>query len=438
MISLQDLPILSRPDSIDAEERLLSCCLVDSAFIAYGIELGVETDHFSLPKHQTVWNLITEMQRTAIPIEPGNVIQALNDRGQMEAIGGPVGLSSLFAAEPVHSSFPIRVEKVREKWILRNALRFACELSEAAKGTGTPLEDVRRLLAANAAQIEGQLAGHSKALTIKEHCRAFVDRFEGRKEGRLSDSFPVGIPEFDNGPWRGMLRAGMTIISARPSSGKTALAIQIANGVCARGGHVAFFSLEMTAGQLMDRLVTVNGELKADAVMSERTVTEREKNKVTEAVIRVKDFALDIDDSPGQSADYITGKARAIHRRLPLDLIVVDYIQMVKGQRSKGDTQEREYAYVSDSMQALAKSTGAAVLILSQVNEDGATKGAKAFEEAADLWLHIIRERGEDQDEGVATVKCRHRGANGLILPLTLVKHLIRFKTRGNSQPLKP
>jgi replicative DNA helicase len=418
------------PNSVDAEERLLSICFQRGDEIAHAIELGVATEHFYLPKHQLLWDTLTELHNANTTLEPGNVMQLLVDRGQGEDVGGPSGLAAVYRAEPLWRELPKRVAAIRGKWILRNSLQFAKDLAEASVRVTDPLEAVTGLLGASTAELEQQLLGPTTTDTIKEHVVEFIDRWKRRKAGEQKDSIPVGIREFDNGPWKGIFRGGITIISARPSSGKTALAVQMINGACSAGLNAAFFSLEMTADQAVDRLITVNGKLEADAVMTDRTATQGDLKGIKSAVDAVAGFDLTIDDSPGQTADYIVAKAKVLHRKKPLDLIVVDYVQIIKGQRQKGDTQEREYAYVSEALQSLAKQTGAAMLLLSQVNEEGTTKGAKAFEEAADLWVHIIRNRGEADDKGIAVQKCRHRGANGDILPLSLVKHKLRFETR--------
>jgi replicative DNA helicase len=129
--------------------------------------------------------------------------------------------------------------------------------------------------------------------------------------------------------------------------------------------------------------------------------------------------------------DKVCALARSEHRRSPLTLIGIDYAQLMKGTREKGDTLETMYADISHKLQALQKELKCTIIILSQTSKDASgnvsTKYAKVFEDDADLWLHIIREKGQEDVEDVVVMKCRHHGHNGKKLGMTLNKPIQSF-----------
>jgi len=389
---------------------------------------GCKTAWFTTEATQSVWESTLKLFKRDEPLGMQGVIANMRESGSLASIGGLQVVIEILEFGPNGGEFHEQaIRETRRAWLLRGAQAIGRQIEGADS-----LEDAQDLLGPSLAQWEQDVSGATPTPDIKTLLKSWLDNFEDRKAGKETSAIPTGIKELDE-KWGGILAPGLTIISALPASGKTALLIQIINAVCERGNHSAFFSAEMTANpQVIDRLMTVAGQLDPSAIFGSDPMIEGDKLKMKSAFTRIKDYDLDIEDTSGMTVDYITARARTLHRKKTLHLVGVDYAQIIKGQRIKGDTHERELAYISTSLQDLAKELQCAVILLSQVNAQGDTKGATAFEEAADLWLHIIRDKGQDHDLGILAKKCRHRGQNGQIIPLSFSKETLTFETNYN------
>ena len=405
--------------------------IILSAAMDYGDEAmdsiltaGCKVEWFTYPATISTWNAIYRVFRAKETLGYQIVASELDDTGELERIGGRRALLQILEVGPNSETFLKQaLEITRSEWLLRTARNIGTKLEAS-----DTLEDAQAILGPMVAGFEADVAGTSPIQDMKSLTRGWVDIFERRKEGRELSAMPTGIQELDD-RWGGIINPGLTIISALPSSGKTALATQLIVALCERGNHAAFFSLEMcTQPQVMDRIMCIAAGLNPSAIYTADPLTKGEMIQIEKATQRVAAYNLEIEDHAGMTADYITTKARSIHRKDPLNLVVVDFAQIIKGQRIKGDSHERELAYVASSMQELAKELSCSVVLLSQVNPAGGIKGATAFEEAADLWLHIIREKGAEFDQGIGVKKCRHRGQNGQILNLSFSKETLKFE----------
>jgi replicative DNA helicase len=176
----------------------------------------------------------------------------------------------------------------------------------------------------------------------------------------------------------------------------------------------------MMESEIIGRLVTVCGHVKYGAITQPRTAVKNDFAKIQTAVTKLKDAPLWIDASAGQSIDTITVEAEMIRdREGKLDLVVVDYLQLIRGNRARGESREEEVARVSGGLKQLAKRLACPVLSASQLNEEGKTRESRAIEQDADVLLGIF-------EEGIKVGKLRN-GERGTILPLYLNGEMQKF-----------
>jgi replicative DNA helicase len=203
--------------------------------------------------------------------------------------------------------------------------------------------------------------------------------------------------------------------------------LQIAESFISRGDAAAVFSLEMMESEIIGRLVTVCGRVNYGSIAQPRKATKGDFPRIQTAIAKITDSPLWIDASAGQSIDTIANEAEMIRDRSGvLKLVVVDYLQLIRGNRARGESREEEVARVSGGLKQLAKRLACPVLSASQLNEEGKTRESRAIEQDADVLLGIF-------EEGIKIGKLRN-GERGRILPLYLNGEMQRFSlTKSNT-----
>jgi replicative DNA helicase len=202
--------------------------------------------------------------------------------------------------------------------------------------------------------------------------------------------------------------------------GKSVLMLQIAEAFISRGDSAAVFSLEMMESEIIGRLVTVCGRVNYGAIAQPRKATKGDFPRIQQAITKLAEAPLWIDASAGQSIDTIANEAEMIRdRNGGLKLVVVDYLQLIRGNRSRGESREEEVARVSGGLKQLAKRLACPVLSASQLNEEGKTRESRSIEQDADVLIGIF-------EEGIKIGKMRN-GERGRILPLHLNGEIQRF-----------
>jgi replicative DNA helicase len=397
-------PLRAIPADHEAERAVLAAVLLDHESL-YKVQDKLRAGSFDLPRHRILYDAICALVETHQAISLITLRNLLEQRGELEAAGG-VGFLSAVAdsvATAAHIEHHARI--VREKAIGRALIRTCEALAsrgyEGAHSMSELLDEAER-------QILQIAAGHADSgfTTMKQEMSAAFDYIEKVQSGAITGA-RTGFEEFDR--LTGGLDAGeLIVLAARPSMGKTALALNMArNHAVADGGCVAFFSLEMTKRELVMRLLL--GEARIDSSRFRNGMLgERDFRQLTRAATQLESQKLFFDDSMAVTVSDIAAKARRLHREQKLSLIVLDYIQLVQG-RSSEERREQQVADISRSLKLLAKDLGVPVLALSQLNRGPEARTDKrpmladlresgAIEQDADKVLFIYRDDVYDEE----------------------------------------
>ena len=394
---------------LHAEQALLSCAMVD-AYEQFSLaELRkllslLQPEDFSDPRHQAVWRAAISVANAGGPIEGGAIRGAMERLGSLDAVDSDYfwSLADLMPTSTTLAYYGGIVRDLAAKRRLRDAGRIIAE--QAAAGG----EESASTLIADA---EGRIREiPTGATTLKPRpLRELLDEFAAElATGHVSArTVATGLADLDRllagGLWPGQL----VTVAARPGMGKTTLALGIASHAAfTLRRRVAFFSMEMRARELTDRILCVRANVDLGAVR-ERSAVGYDRERLEAAMIDLGDRDLRFYDEASQRVDQIAEAARGSHREKPLDLVVVDYLQLVL--TAGKDTRAQEVADVTRGLKALAGEIGVPVLALSQLNRNAERddrpprlsdlRESGAIEQDSDVVLMLHRLK---QEEGEA------------------------------------
>ena len=448
------------PHSIEAEQGVLGCVLLQpNESLGEAIEkLKSGSEAFYDLRHRTIYETLVEMYDQKDPIEVRTVQQHLRDRQQLDAIGGAPYLSSLPDGVPSAANMGFYLNIVREKYILRRMIQ-ACSgvvgrVYEHEGQVDALLDEVERdILKISEERSE------SKTSTIKDLVRTAIGTIEDyhQRQGALT-GLGTGFTDLDK-MTQGLHAGEMIVIAARPSMGKTSLAMNIAESVAIdQRIPVGVFSLEMTAEALVLRMLCSRARVNMKDVQSGFLV-ERDFPKLTNAAAQMTSAPLFIDDTSGLSILQLRAKARRMAQQHGIKLFVIDYLQQMHSTSRKADNRQQEIADISNGVKSLAKELRVPVIVLSQLNRDfekdknrkpnlADLRESGAIEQDADLVgllykvdpenLNQRKDDVEDDQSGtipdtlpVNLLIAKQRNGPTGDVPLTFLRSLTRFESRS-------
>ena len=413
-----DIAIPHAPANIEAEQALLGALLYDNAaFERIGDFL--QARHFYEPFHQRLYSSIESAVRKGQLAEPILLAEQFNRDAAFEELGGIRYLADLVDRAPPAANAPDYSRAVYDLALRRDLIRIGGEIAQqAAQG------DADRSARDQIEAAEAQLFTLAEAGGSNQGFVPFADALHGAvtmaaeahaRDGGLA-GISTGLLDLDR-KIGGLHPSDLLILAARPSMGKTSLACNVAFDVARNyawepqpdgtkktvsGGVVAFFSLEMSAEQLAMRLLAEVSGVSGDR-LRKGEIDALEFGRLRDAALEIQDAPLFIDATGGITIAKLTARARRLKRTHGLDLIVIDYLQLVTGGEGKSDNRVQEVSMITQSMKALAKELAVPVIALSQLSRQVENREDKrpqlsdlresgSIEQDADMAMFIYRE----------------------------------------------
>ena len=442
------------PCAIDAEKSILGSILLDAHTYNQAVE-SLHADDFSLDSHRRIFSRMTDLDATGRPIDIITLQEELSRHKELEAVGGVSYLASLTDGVPRRSSVEHHIRMVRDKALLRGLIHAANGAIASALEQVEPAEDILDAAEAAVFQVSDKRLGRG-FLTIPQ----IVQDSFGSPDALIAPGAHITGLEthfkiFDE-KTRGLQRADLIVVAARPSMGKTAFAMNIAENVAVLDKKVvAVFSLEMSREALLRRLLFSHARVDAYK-MTSGFVTREDTRKLATALNSLSDAPIFIDDTPGVSVHEMRAKARRLKQQQQnqLDLVVVDYLQLmaatpVGGKRFENRTQE--VSAISRGLKALAKELNVPVIAVSQLSRAPEARGGDhrpqlsdlresgSIEQDADVVAFLFREEYYKKDDpeldGVAEliIGKQRNGPTGTIR-LAFRKSFTRFDTLADER----
>lgn len=432
------------PHSIEAEESVIGGVLLDNHALDRALEVLVPDD-FYRDAHRKIMRAIVDLNVRNEPVDLVTLADALKTRNELQDVGGAAYLAEVAERTPTAANVGYYARIIKEKAILRALIHAT---SDIAMRSYEPQADVERFLdeAEHAiyeiAERKARPAFFRLRDIVVDSMKAIEQMYE-RKE--LVTGVATGFKDLDK-KTAGLQSSDLIIVAGRPSMGKTAFALNIAQYAALKNQvGVAIFSLEMSKEQLVLRMLCSEAEVDQSRVRS-GFAGERDYPRLAIAAERLAESAIYIDDTPALSVLELRAKARRLKRdrEARLGLIIVDYLQLMRGPST--DNREQEISSISRSLKALAKELNLPVVALSQLNRQLETRADKrpvmadlresgAIEQDADLIMFLFRPYVYDHKnaiEGDAEVIIgkQRNGPVGTV-PLTFVSECTRFKDRA-------
>jgi replicative DNA helicase len=395
------------PHNTEAEQAVLGGVFLRND-IFHTLVDAINDEDFYSPVHRIIYQAFQELYRRREPVDLVTVAEYLQTKGQLDEVGGTVYLASLAESVASASNAVFHAQIVRDKSVRRRLIQTSSEILtscfEAGEQTESLLDQAEQQIFSIA-----ESKGKPVFMSSKDLVQRVFEQLEARAgQGELVTGVPTGYTDFDQ-MTAGLQKSDLIILAARPSMGKTALALNM--GMRAAIQHdvpVAIFSLEMSMDQLMMRLLGCHGRVDLSRLRS-GYLNDEDWSRLYQSAEDLSRAPIYIDDTPALSTMEIRARSRRLKAEKGVGLIIVDYLQLMRSSH-KSDSREQEISDISRNLKALAKELEVPVIALSQLNRKVEERSDKrpmisdlresgAIEQDADVIVFIYRDAAYNKAE---------------------------------------
>lgn len=443
-IHLDRLP----PQNLEAEQSILGAILIDNEALPKALEI-LDPDDFYKQSHRKIFNVMTELFERNEPIDLITLTDHLKRKDEFDAVGGLSYLSSLVNMVPTAANIKYHSKIIRGKALLRGLLRSATEIAGKVYEDNLDAEDLVDYAEKSIFDISDKKIKAS-FVTLKEVIKdsfEMIERLYDKKE--TITGVPSGFSDLDEYT-TGFQKGDLIIVGGRPSMGKTAFALNVAQYVGLEMKEpVAIFSLEMAKEQLAFRMLCAEAMVNSNSIRK-GFIKKEDWHKLTGAASKLTGAPIFIDDSSAITVLELRAKARRLKMEHGLSLVVVDYLQLMRGKGSF-ERREQEISDISRSLKALSKELSVPVIAVSQLNRSveqrrppkpmlADLRESGAIEQDADVILFLYRDEIYNKDnpanKGKAEIDIakQRNGPAGVTVHLSFISNCTRFLNRADRE----
>ncbi len=430
------------PSNVDSERVILGAILLDNALISQAVE-QLKADDFYSPNHRRIFNAMLSLFERGERIDPILIGEELKKDGSIDSIGGVATITNLTYGLPHFSDIFDYTKVVKDKSLTRSLIKVCNQVTSEALAE----EDDAAVILDHAEQMIFALAdertreGFAHVQPIAETVLAKIQDYAKRETHALT-GLATGFREIDQ-MTSGLQKTDLIIIAARPSMGKTALCLTLAqNAAIQEKAVVAVFSLEMSKEQLVMRMLSSEARVDAHRFRT-GYLTREEWQRLAESIGTLSEARIFIDDTPGISVMEMRAKTRRLAaEQKQLDLVVVDYLQLMSGSR-RSESRQQEVSQISRELKGLAKELNVPVVALSQLSRAPEARNpprpmmsdlreSGSIEQDADVVAFIYRDdyyKPTEENAGIAEILIskQRNGPTGTV-KLAFLKEFTRFE----------
>lgn len=396
------------PQNLDAEKALLGSILLKSNGM-YDIADSIRPEHFYAAKHASIFDAMLGLFEKGEPIDVVTLSSKLKEQKKLEGIGGTAYLTDLATAAPVASNIAYYADTVKDKATRRRLISAASEIGELGFDESHDVDEV----VDEAQQAIFHIANQSslnKVTTMHDAVKDAFERLDALKtQGEGLRGVTTGYSQLDN-LLSGFMPSDLIILAARPSVGKTTLALDFARHAAIKGGQgVAIFSLEMSSQQLADRMLASEAKVNAWKLRTGKITSDDDFDKIRDAISTLSQAPIFIDDRAHTTVLQIRATARRLKAEKNLGLIIIDYLQLINPTGShKTDNLVQQITEISRALKGIAREINVPVIALSQLSRAVEQRGGRprlsdlrdsgSIEQDADVVMFIHREDKNDKE----------------------------------------
>lgn len=395
------------PNSLEAEQGLLAACIHDSSGEVIGrcIEQAIASDHFYDQSHQLIYEALLALHKENLEADEIILSDKLSDLGNLDRVGGREFLIELTSKIETIAHAPFWLDIVKQKAILRRCIYVAFEIIDDANQLQGNMDDFLAAIEQRVCSLGDQTNVRS-SVPFREPVNHAMEQIQRMLSHEEMDGLLTGYKDLDN-LTNGFKPGEMIVLAARPSVGKTSLAMNIVENIAFSKKYekspknILVYSLEMSATSLAMRMICGRARVNMND-LRRGFVRKDYAEKLNDISKDFQKASLWVDDTSGLSINQIRAKARRLKSRNRLHLIVVDYLQLISGD-AKAMSRENQISDISRGLKAMAKELDVPVIVLSQLNRD-------SEKERRDPRLSDLRESGAiEQDADVVMLLGKHR-----------------------------
>lgn len=398
------------PQSIEAEQALLgSVCLRPEAI--HEINDIVREDDFYSDKHRTIWRAMVDLMSKGEPIDLLSLSARLKDRGELDRVGGGSYISELIQLVPSASNIRHYAQIVQKKSMMRRLIEAGEHITHLSFEEQGELEEIIDSAEKSLFDVTNSVGSH-KFVELKDTLGEAWERLDRLHNSRDElRGVPTGFKALDN-KLSGFQKSDLIILAARPSMGKTSLALDIARKAAVEHNiPVGIFSLEMSSQQLVDRMLAAEARVDAWKLRTGKNLSvDQDFTRIRDAMEKLAKAPIFIDDQPGNNILKMRAIARRLKSEKSLGLIIVDYLQLMTPVTNvKSDNVVQQVTEISRSLKNLARDLDVPVIALSQLSRAVESRGGKprlsdlrdsgSIEQDADVVMFIHREKDESGEQ---------------------------------------
>jgi len=416
-MSAREAPMRVPPQDIDMERALLGALLLNQSAM-YEVADTVGVDSFYAGKHRVIYDAMLSLYTKGEPIDVVTISGKLKERKQLTEVGGAAYLGELANAAASPGSARHYAQGVQTKFVLRSLIDAAAKIGELGFQEDRDIESV--LDEAQSAVFSVTNSPMLQTFTaIKDELSEAWERLEHlQKHTGSMRGVPTGFPQLDN-MLAGLQKSDLVILAARPSMGKTALALDIARQTATKHKTaVGIFSLEMSSQQLVDRMLAAQAGVNSWRLRTGKISKDDEYRRLQEGIATLSDAPIYIDDKPGTTVLSMRSVARRLKMERDLGLIIVDYLQLITPTNIRSnDSMVQQVTEISRALKGMARELDVPVLALSQLSRAVETRRGRprlsdlrdsgSIEQDADVVMFIHREdkmSGNSDRPGIAEI----------------------------------
>lgn len=445
---------IETPADIGAEQAVLGAILLEAESLDVVRETLQGGEFYDKP-HGRIYRAMLKLTEAGTPIDLVSLTSQLQDSDELNSVGGVPYLTQLAASVPTTANVGFYAERVHEMFLRREAIETALELlREAARD-----QDVKGFVSKAEAAV-GRLSEQTVVVREFRPLREVLmqvwedaeQRFAQREINRGVTGIPSGFPDLDR-MTAGFQDSDLIIVAARPSVGKTAFALNIAQNVALQSDDVvAVFSLEMSAKQLVERMISAEAHVEASRIRTGFFEGDDWERMAT-SVGKLSEANVVIDDTPGITVHEIRAKCRRLKKERGLDMILIDYLQLIQGSGRAGTNRQEEVSQISRTLKQLARELEVPVIALSQLSRGVEQRQDKrpmmsdlresgAIEQDADIVAFLYRDdyydKETDRKNVIEIIIAKQRNGPVGTVELVFLKQFNKFVSLDRTYSTNP